>query len=155
MKKSERHDLIREMIAGAKLETQSDLVDALRGRGVACTQATVSRDIKELRLTKIQSDDGRYYYADPGGGDQPVVEKLLDAFANGYVKSDFSGNVVVLKTVVGMAPACAYAIDACQWQEVVGTIAGEDTIMIVTKSVSASRKLIKKLESLLDRGGQS
>ena len=152
VKKNERHELIKKIIKADKLETQSELVDALRGRGVECTQATVSRDIKDLKLTKFQSDDGKYYYSDPGGGDQPVVNKLLDAFANGFIKADYSGNIVVLKTVVGMAPACAYAIDAFEWQEVVGTIAGEDTIMVVTKSTAASRKFVVKLESLYTRG---
>jgi len=149
LSKSERHDLIREIVKTGRLETQSELVSALRGHGFDCTQATVSRDIKELKLTKIQSEDGGYYYFDPGGGEQPVVGKLLEAFSNGFIHADFSGNIVVLKTVVGMAPACAYAIDAMQWQEVVGTLAGEDTLMIVTKSAAASKKFIKKIESLL------
>ena len=149
LKKTERHELIREIVGTERLETQSELVSALRGRGVDCTQATVSRDIKELKLTKYQSEDGRYYYSDPGAGDLPVVGKLLDAFSNGYVRSESSGNIVVIKTVVGMAPACALAIDAVQWPEVVGTLAGDDTIMIVTKSTTASKKLILKLETLL------
>ena len=151
MKRTERLNLIRELIKSASLKTQSDLIEALRARNIECTQATISRDIKELKLTKLQDEDGTYYYSDPESGDQPVVAKLLEAFSNGFVKADYSGNIVVLKTVVGMAPACAYAIDACQWQEVVGTIAGEDTIMIVTKSLASSKKLITKLETLLKR----
>ena len=149
LKKAERHDTIRDIIGSERLETQSELVSALRGRGVECTQATVSRDIKEMKLTKSQSEDGKYYYSDTGVGDLPVVGKLLDAFSNGYIRSDSSGNIVVIKTVIGMAPACALAIDAVQWQEVVGTLAGDDTIMIVTKSATASKKLVLKLETLL------
>ena len=148
LNKTERHGLIKEIVKNARLETQADLVSMLRERGVDCTQATISRDIKELRLTKIQFDDGKYYYAEPGGGEQPVVDKLLEAFSNGYLGADYSGNIVVIKTVVGMAPACALAIDAVQWQEVVGTLAGDDTIMVVTKSVSASKKLIRKIDTL-------
>ena len=147
--KIERHNLIREILNKSSQETQADLVDALRARGINCTQATVSRDIKELKLTKIQSADGKYYYAEPGGGDQSVVNKLLDAFSSGYLGSDFSGNIVVIKTVIGMAPACALAVDAVRWLEVVGTLAGDDTILIVTKSASASKKLIKRIETLL------
>ena len=147
--KYERHDLIREIVRSSRLETQAELVAELHAHGVYCTQATVSRDIRELKLTKIQSGDGKYYYSEPGGSDQPVVNKLLGAFSNGYLDSDFSGNIVVIKTVVGMAPACALAVDAVQWQEVVGTLAGDDTILIVTKSVSASKKLIRKIETLL------
>ena len=149
MKKSERHEQILELIKNKHLETQDDLVSALREYGLDCTQATVSRDIKELRLTKIQTEDGRYRYAVPEGNDQHVVGKLLEAFSNGFVSSDFSGNIVVIKTVVGMAPACAYAVDAVQWQEVVGTIAGEDTILVVTKSLSASKKFLAKLDTLI------
>jgi len=147
--KAERHELIKDIIKKTRLETQAELVAALRGRGVGCTQATVSRDIKELKLTKTQFEDGRYYYAEPGGGEQPVVDKLLEAFSSGYLSSDFSGNIVVIKTVVGMAAACAWAIDAVQWPEVVGTLAGEDTLMIVTKSVAASKRLVRKIVTLL------
>lgn len=149
MKKTERHDLIRKILQDEQPETQTDLVDSLRGYGADCTQATVSRDIKELKLTKVQSEDGRYRYADPGTTDQPVVGKFLEALSSGYISSDFSGNIVVIKTVAGMAPACAYAIDAVQWQEVVGTIAGEDTILVVTRSMSASKKFLTKLETIL------
>ena len=149
MKKSERHEQILEIIKKQQLETQDDLVAALRVYGLDCTQATVSRDIKELKLTKIQAGDGRYYYADPGNPDQPVTGKLLEAFSNGYISSDYSANIVVIKTVVGMAPPCALAIDAVQWQEVVGTLAGDDTIMVVTKSPAASKKFIAKLETLI------
>ena len=147
--KTERHDLIMDIVKNMRLETQMELVDALRERGADCTQATVSRDIKELKLTKIQSDGGEYYYADPGGADQPVVERLLEAFSNGYLHANYSSNIVVMKTVVGMAPACALAIDAVRWQEVVGTLAGDDTIIVVTKSLSASKKFIRKIETLL------
>ena len=149
LNKTERHDLIKDIIKTSRLETQADLVAALFGRGVNCTQATISRDIKELKLTKIQSEDGKYYYSNPGGGDQPVLEKLLDAFSSGYLSAAFSGNIVVIKTIVGMAAACAWAIDAVQWPEVVGTLAGEDTILIVTKSVSDSKRFIKKIDTLL------
>ena len=147
--KAERHGLIREIVKGARLETQSDLVNELRARGVDCTQATVSRDIKELKLVKNLSESGGYYYSNPGENVQPVVARLLEAFSSGYLHSTFSGNIVILKTVVSMAPSCALAIDAVQWPEVLGTLAGDDTIMIVTKSVSASKKLVKKLETLL------
>jgi len=147
--KADRHELIREIIKGAQLETQSDFVVELRSRGIECTQATVSRDIKELKLIKNLSESGGYYYTNPGESIQPVVGRLLEAFANGYIRSTFSGNIVIIKTVVSMAPSCALAIDAVQWPEVLGTLAGDDTIMIVTKSVSASKKLVRKLETLL------
>ena len=148
--KTERHDLILEIIKNARLQTQGSLVSALRDRGYDCTQATVSRDVKELKLAKTLSENGAYYYyVNPDENEQPVVTKLLDAFSNGFVKADYSGNIVVIKTVVGMAPACALAIDAVQWQEVVGTLAGDDTILIVTKSVAASKKFIRKIETLV------
>ena len=149
--KVERHDLLKELVKKTKLETQADLLAELRALGVKCTQATVSRDIRELKLIKIQSDDGKYYYQEPGGGDQPVVNRLLDAFSSGYLSANYSSNIVVIKTVIGMAPACALAVDAVQWQEVVGTLAGDDTILIVTKSISASKKIIKRIETLINK----
>lgn len=148
LSKSERHEIIKDIIKTSRLETQAGLVDALRSKGVDCTQATVSRDVKELKLTKTLSEDGLYYYAYPGENGQPVVGKLLEAFSSGYLRSDYSGNIVVIKTVVSMAPSCALAIDAIQWPEVVGTLAGDDTIMVVTKSTAASAKLLRKIEAL-------
>jgi transcriptional regulator of arginine metabolism len=141
------------MISNARIETQVELVNALRARGVPCTQATVSRDVKEMKLTKLLSEDGRYYYAESANSEPPAIGKLLGAFSNGYLHSDYSGNIVVIKTVTGMAPVCALAIDAVNWPEVVGTLAGDDTIIVVTKSVTASRKLLRNFESQLLRNG--
>ena len=149
MNKTERHNLIEDIVRTVRLETQSDLVAALSARGADCTQATVSRDIKELKLAKTLAEDGKYYYAGAGAGGQPqVAPKLLGAFTNGYLGAAYSANIVVVKTITGMAPACALALDAVQWPEVVGTLAGDDTVMVVTKSVSASKKIIKKIEAL-------
>jgi len=149
LNKAERHDLIRKIILNDRIDTQTGLVDALRSKGLDCTQATVSRDIKEMKLNKVQSENGGYHYADTGGSSQKTFGKLLEAFSSGYLHSDYSGNMVVIKTVVGMAPVCAYAVDAVQWPEVVGTLAGEDTIFIVTKSAAASGRLMKRIESLI------
>ena len=155
MKKSDRHEYILDIINNDSVETQDELVDRLRLRGIEVTQATVSRDIKELKITKTISADGRYIYSAENyqsevSSDATVTQRLLSAFGSGYISCDLSGNIVVVKTIVGMAPPCALAIDAMPWPEVVGTIAGDDTIMIVTRSPEASENLVLRFKILAD-----
>ena len=156
MKKSIRQKKILDIISGGSVETQNDLVQSLKSRGVNVTQATVSRDIKELKLTKTVSLDGRYTYASEPykigehSSEIAITERLLRVLDDGYVSCDNSANIVVVKTIVGMAPPCALAIDAVQWPEVLGTIAGDDTILIVTKSPEASEELVIKFRNMIN-----
>ena len=149
MKKSKRQEMILDIINNNHIETQEELVEALKKKDINVTQATVSRDIKELKLSKLMSQSGKYLYAGSAAAQQSVSEKLRKVFSEGYIKSDFSNNIVVMKTIVGMAPACALAIDAMQWPEIVGTLAGDDTIFVVTRSAEASEALIEKFNTTM------
>jgi len=148
VKKAERKELILRIISENNIETQEELVEMLKKRSVPVTQATVSRDIKELKLSKLLSHNGKYRYADLAGTEQGQSGNLRTVFAEGYIRADYSGNIVVIKTLVGMADACALAIDSMQRPEVVGTLAGDDTIMVVTRSLADSGKLIRKFEEI-------
>ena len=156
--KADRQKLILDVICKNAIETQSKLVDSLRSLGVDATQATVSRDLKELKITKSVMNDGEYAYAAESYSFKTetsqqqasaVLERLLNALNNGYISCDYASNIVVVKTIVGMAPPCALAIDAMKWAEVLGTIAGDDTIMIITRSQEASEKLVTRFKRLL------
>jgi len=126
--KSNRHGKIIELISQYTIETQDDLVNRLKELGFKVTQATVSRDIKDLKLTKMPTSDGRQQYVilKPGGED--LTEKYKDILRAGYVSMDQAGNIMVVKTVPGMAMAVAATIDSMEWREIVGCIAGNDTI---------------------------
>jgi transcriptional regulator of arginine metabolism len=150
VKKAERQALILEILgAGGGAGTQEEIVDWLQARGVCVTQATVSRDVKELKLQKSLSGDGTYRYAGLPPEDRAASARLRSVFLEGCVKADYSANIVVIGTQIGMAPACALAIDAAAWPEVVGTLAGDDTVLVVARSVAASRKLIRRVGALM------
>jgi len=140
--KAERHRLILSIIAQQAIETQDELVAALQAEQFQVTQATVSRDIKELRLAKVAMPDGRYRYALPGNfaeGDEDPMRRLQRAFED-YVQSvDAAGNLIVVKTEPGSAPLVAAAIDGLQLGEIAGTIAGDDTILVVVRDLQEKR----------------
>jgi len=133
--KSIRHGKIIELINENVIETQDDLVKRLRDSGFKVTQATVSRDIKNLKLTKIPTSDGKQKYVilKPDGDD--LTEKYKDILRAGYVSMDQAQNIMVVKTVPGMAMAVAAAIDSMEWSEVVGCIAGDDNIFCALRNV--------------------
>lgn len=140
--KAERHRLILSIIAQQPIETQDELVAALRARNLRVTQATVSRDIKELRLVKVAMPNGRYRYALPGSvgdGDEDPMRRLRRAFEEYVHGVDASGNLVVVKTEPGCAPLVAAAIDGLKLSEIIGTIAGDDTILVVVRDEEANK----------------
>jgi transcriptional regulator of arginine metabolism len=142
--KYNRHAKILEIIDSNEMETQEELAEKLREQGMEVTQATVSRDIKELRLVKVLSGDGRYKYASITKSDNFFSDKLLTIFVQSFVSSDYANNIVIVKTLPGMAQASASAIDAMKWEEVVGTIAGDDTIMIVCRAEKIAEELVNR-----------
>jgi transcriptional regulator of arginine metabolism len=153
MKKTSRQRAILDIIYSNTIETQDELVDILKSQGINVTQATVSRDIKELKIAKAIMRDGRYAYAaDPFTSvphpEAPVSEQFTNLFGSGYKSSDYSSNIVIIKTAAGMASPFALAIDQMKWPEVLGTVAGDDTILIVTKSPAASAELVKRFKAL-------
>ena len=131
--KSARHSLILEIIEEKDIETQEELAEELKRRGVKVTQATVSRDIKELRLLKVLGDHGRYKYA--------TVERAEKGVNDRFIR--------ILSESVA-SPACE-AIDSMKWSEVLGTIAGENTVLIITRSEEAVESLTARIHALLKR----
>ena len=115
------------------------------------TQATVSRDIKELRLIKVMNEDGFYKYESFTKNENVVSNRLLTIFVESYVSGDYANNMVVVKTLPGMAQASASAIDSLKWSEVVGTIAGDDTIMIVCRAEKIAEELVNKFNRMLSK----
>ncbi|TYP51647.1 arginine repressor [Thermosediminibacter litoriperuensis] len=146
--KAKRHMKIREIIREKPIETQEELAEELRKCGFNVTQATVSRDIKELRLVKVLRDNHHYCYSEPDKSTF-VSDKLVRMFRDSIVSIDSAENLVVIKTLSGTAHAAAAAIDGLNWKEIVGTVAGDDTILVVARSKPAVKDLVEKLESLI------
>lgn len=146
--KYSRHAKILEIIDKNVIETQEELADKLKEEGMDVTQATVSRDIKELRLIKVMSVDGKSKYASMGHSETGITNKLLNVFAESFLSGDYANNIVVIKTLPGMAQACGSAVDSLKWTEVVGTIAGDDTIMVVCRAEKFAAELVDKLSRM-------
>ena len=147
MKKTARHNKIIELITANEIETQAELADMLNREGYKATQATVSRDIKELRLEK-RSTGGRSSYFYP---ENKIISqnKYLRVLADGFERAEPAGNIVVIRTASGMAMAVAAALDALNIDEIVGTIAGDDTIMCATRSNEDAMRMVKKIRKLV------
>ncbi|MBR1814270.1 MAG: arginine repressor [Lachnospiraceae bacterium] len=148
--KTERHSKIVELISRYDIETQEELAQYLRDAGYKVTQATVSRDIRELRLSKIPSMDGRQKYAVIQKPESSLNEKYIRVFREGFMSMDMAMNILVVKTVPGMAMAVAAALDAMEFQEIVGCIAGDDVIMCAVRSVDDTIVVMQKLNRLLE-----
>lgn len=144
-----RHKKILEIIENKEIETQEELSDELREQGLNVTQATVSRDIKELRLIKILANNGKYRYATLNSQNNVLSSRLVKIFKNSIVSIDYAGNILVMKTLTGSAQAAAAAIDAAGLEEVVGTIAGDDTIFLVIKDINKMEEIINYFRKLM------
>ena len=146
-----RQNAILQLISENNIETQQELTDALCKIGYDVTQATVSRDIKELRIVKRLNDSGRYVYAQSGiNSDSDMNERFNIIFEKSVVSIEYAVNNIVVKTLSGMAQAAGAALDAMDLPEVVGTIAGDDTIIMVVRSEESARRLVYKLRSLTE-----
>lgn len=149
MKKA-RHEKIVEIIQNQEVETQEELVELLKSAGFSVTQATVSRDIRLLNLTKIPIGDGRQKYAlSEAGADGELEEKYLRVLREGFLSMEKAGNILVVKTVSGMAMAVAAALDALKFPEIIGCIAGDDTIMAAARSAEDTSRVMKKLRGVI------
>jgi len=146
--KLERHSKIVELIGKYEIETQEELADYLNQAGFAVTQATVSRDIRELKLTKVQSESGkqRYMVLQNQGS---FSDKYIRILRDGYLSMDMAQNILLIKTVSGMAMAVAAALDALHFSEMVGCIAGDDTIMCAIRTVDDTILMMDKLKKLI------
>ena len=144
-----RHAKIIDLISRNDVETQEELADLLNGEGFRVTQATVSRDIRELKLTKISLNDGRQKYAVMQASGENMNEQYLRILKDGFLSMDMAQNLLVVKTVSGMAMAVAASIDAMQWPEVAGCIAGDDTIMCANRSVDDTLIVMEKIRKIV------
>lgn len=142
--KYNRHSKILELIEKYPIETQEELADKLKESGVEVTQATVSRDIKELRLIKVLDSSGCYKYAAMGQEDATVNNRLLTVFSQSIVSCDYANNILVIKTLPAMAQGAASAIDSLKISDILGSIAGDDAIMVVCRSEKAAEELTNK-----------
>ena len=148
--KTRRQAKILELIQQYNVETQEELSAYLEREGYQVTQATVSRDIRELKLTKIATDNGRQKYAVIADADIGMLEKYARVLREGYVSMDIAQNILVIKTVSGMASAVCAAIDAMKMNEVVGSIAGDDTLICIIRTNDDAVMTMKKLRKLVE-----
>lgn len=148
--KSARHNLILEIIDTMDIETQEELAEELKRRGVRVTQATVSRDIKELRLLKVLSEKGGYKYATVERAEKGMNDRFARILAESIVSIDYVNNLVVINTLSASANAAGEAIDSMKWGEVLGTIAGDNTLLIIARSNEAVEPLVDRLRALLN-----
>ncbi|WP_138493025.1 transcriptional regulator AhrC/ArgR [Paenibacillus pinistramenti] len=144
-----RHIKIREIITQQDIETQDELVDALREAGFQVTQATVSRDIKELLLIKVPTDDGRYKYSMPTDQRYNPVQKLKRALVDSFVHIDYTGNLVVMKCLPGTANSVCVLLDNMEWTEIMGTICGDDTILMICRTEENSVAVVDQIMSYI------
>lgn len=146
-----RHRKIIELIEKHDIETQEELAGYLKEAGFSVTQATVSRDIRELKLSKVPSGKGKQKYVVLKQEDSHLGDKYIRVLKDGFVSMDMAQNILVVKTVSGMAMAVAAAVDAMKFPEIVGCIAGDDTIMVAVRTVEETRTLMDKIHAMIDR----
>ena len=148
--KSNRHQKIIELLENYEIETQEELADRLRQEGFQVTQATVSRDIRALKLSKVSCGSGRQKYVAMKLDDSRLSAKYIRVLKDGFVSMDKAQNILVIKTVSGMAMAVAAAIDAMELKEVVGSIAGDDTIMAAVRTTEETQIVMNKITEMLE-----
>ncbi|GAA0351061.1 transcriptional regulator AhrC/ArgR [Bacillus horti] len=149
MNKAQRHIRIREIIAKNNVETQDELVDFLRNAGFNVTQATVSRDIKELSLIKVPLMDGKYKYSLPADQRYNPLQKLSRVLVDSFVGVDHTENLIVIKTLPGNANTVGVLIDHLDWPEIMGNISGDDTILIICKKREETELIVERILGLL------
>lgn len=145
-----RHAKIIEIINSKEVETQDELAEELKNLGMNVTQATVSRDIKELKLIKVLSSTGRYKYIATTPEQNFLSNKLVNIFSQTVLYVENIENFVIIKTISGSASAAAEALDSLNFDEIAGTIAGDNTIFILVRSVEKAQELVKKAKKMLN-----
>ncbi|QGH34882.1 transcriptional regulator ArgR [Gracilibacillus salitolerans] len=149
MNKAQRHIKIREIITENEIETQDDLVEELRSQGYGITQATISRDIKELHLVKVPTTDDKYKYSLPADQKFNPLNKLKRFIMDAFISLDTATHFIVMKTLPGNAQAMGALIDNLGWEEIVGCICGDDTILIICKTAEEADELKNKFLDML------
>ena len=149
--KSKRQLKIVEFVKNTSVETQEDLLNMLRAEGFVVTQATISRDIKELRLVKTLGTDGKYRYAVAANEKKDIPSRFLSIFNEAVISIDCAMNIVCLHCHTGMAQAVCASIDSVHFDGVVGTIAGDDTIFVLCRNIDSAVLLVAELNKLFGR----
>lgn len=149
--KNLRHAKIKQIIEQQIIDTQEELIESLKKEGVEVTQATVSRDIREMMLIKVSNGDERYRYALPSEQNVIYAQKRMRTFQDSIISINFSGNIIVFRTLPGTAEAVAYTIDHVNWPEILGAIAGDNTIFVTVKSDDVAELVVAKFQALLLR----
>lgn len=150
MKHSRQEEII-SIIEENLIETQEELSECLKQRGYNATQATVSRDIRELKLVKLAGTGGKYYYSLPKNDDGQIAEKFKNLLSGTVEVIDRANNITVVKTLAGMAQGAAAAIDSMGRRDIVGSVAGDDTVIIVMRSNEAAQSLCDELKKLIGK----
>jgi len=147
--KNARQTAILSIIEQNDIETQEELAGKLKEMGIAVTQATVSRDIKELRLLKVLSGSGGYKYATADKAEHGLSERFVRMFKDSVLSINFAGNIVVIKTLSGSANVAAEAIDSMHLPEILGTMAGDNTILAVVQNEEEAAKTVNRFRDML------
>ena len=149
--KNERQESILKLIRSKDISTQEELVSELIALGLVITQATVSRDIKELRLVKTMGANGQYKYAVTKTESDELLSKFRSIFAQSVVSADYAGNTIVIRCYTGMAQAACAAFDSMHWEGLVGTLAGDDTIFALCRSESYASQMKDSIKRLIEK----
>lgn len=145
-----RYNKIKEIVQNNIIETQDELAAALLAEGIEVTQATVSRDIKELMLIKVPTGDGRYRYAlSPEEHVMIAKNRITRIFQDSIIKVDSALNQIVIHTLPGAAQSVAFSIDHAKWPEIIGTLAGDDTILLITKNEDIVPQLLNRIGDIM------
>lgn len=147
--KERRHAKILDLISRYSIDTQEELLTRLREEGFSVTQATVSRDIKEMRLVKVPSPDGGYRYSAAQESGKDYTAKFYSLLADSAVSVGHAGNIAVIKCMTGMAQAVCAAMDTLSWDDIVGTLSGDDTIFILAKDENSAERLAENLNKIV------
>ena len=147
--KAKRQALIREIVEAQSIQTQEELAEALRAHGMVVTQATVSRDIREMHLLKVLAEDGSYRYATMEKSDSGMNDRLIRMLTDSVVEMNSANNLIVIHTLPGSAHVAAEAIDNLRWPETIGTIAGDNTILVIVRTNEEVDTVMKRFHSII------
>jgi transcriptional regulator of arginine metabolism len=147
--KSARQTAILSLIEQQDIRTQEELAEKLKERGIVVTQATVSRDIKELRLLKVLSSTGGYKYATADQAEHGISERFVRMFVDSVISINYSGNIIVIKTLAGSANVAGEAIDSMRWPEILGTLSGDNTIMVIVRDPDDAPHIVSRFHDII------
>lgn len=148
MARTIRQSKLLEIIKNKEIETQEELVEELKGENFLVTQATISRDIKELGLTKVLSESGRYKYVQVESGNDKISSRIISMYRESVISVVSANNLIVIRTIVGSANSAALLVDKLAMPEILGCIAGDDTLLVIAKSESDVAKIKENLSKI-------